>query len=206
MPTEPTTKRVVAFFDAQNLFHAAKYAFGSTFPDYDPMCLARDVCQTQPNWNLSEVRFYTGIHDPSVDTYWHNFWTKKLAIIGTRGAYIFTRRLKYRNQTIQLKDGTTTTTLVGNEKGVDVRIALDIVRLARENDYDVALVFSQDQDLSEVADEVKAISMRDDRWIAIASAYPSSPTYSNTRGINRTQWIKINRALYSSCIDPNDYR
>lgn len=31
MPTEPATKRVVAFFDGQNLFHHAKAAFGYPF-------------------------------------------------------------------------------------------------------------------------------------------------------------------------------
>lgn len=29
MPVEPSTKRTVAFFDGQNLYHAAKEAFGS---------------------------------------------------------------------------------------------------------------------------------------------------------------------------------
>jgi hypothetical protein len=28
MPTEPTPKRTIVFFDGQNLFHAAKEAFG----------------------------------------------------------------------------------------------------------------------------------------------------------------------------------
>ncbi|MFW6158976.1 MAG: hypothetical protein ACOC8E_06420, partial [Planctomycetota bacterium] len=86
------------------------------------------------------------------------------------------------------------------------RIALDIVRMARQNSYDVALVFSQDQDLSEVADEVRRISEEQDRWIKVACAYPFSPTYDNRRGINRTDWIKIDRATYDKCLDPNDYR
>jgi uncharacterized LabA/DUF88 family protein len=207
VPQEPERKRVVAFFDGQNLFHAAKDAFGSSHPDYDPLKLAQAVCQGVPSWELAGVRFYTGLHDASVDPFWHRFWTRKLAILGTRGVHIFTRPLRYRNQTIVLRDGSTTTALVGSEKGVDVRIALDIVRLARENEYDVALVFSQDQDLSEAADEVKAISRRDDRWIGVASAYPHSPpTYRNTRGITNTQWIKIDRAVYGQCIDPTDYR
>lgn len=34
MPTEPAIKRVVAFFDGQNLFYAAKYAFGYNWPNY----------------------------------------------------------------------------------------------------------------------------------------------------------------------------
>jgi hypothetical protein len=78
--------------------------------------------------------------------------------------------------------------------------------MARENRYDVALIFSQDQDLSEVADEIRAISVQQSRWIKIACAFPTSPTAENRRGINGTQWIKIDRATYDSCLDPNDYR
>ena len=126
--------------------------------------------------------------------------------MGQKGIEIFSRKLRYRNQTVKLPDGQMFTFLVGQEKGVDVRIALDIIRLARENAYDVCLVLSQDQDLSEVADEVRIIAKEQDRWIKIASAFPISPTYKNTRGINNTDWVKIDRKTYDACIDPNDYR
>ncbi len=68
------------------------------------------------------------------------------------------------------------------------------------------MIFSQDQDLTEVADEVRAISRDQNRWIKIASAFPVSPTFQNQRGINGTDWIHIDRATYDSCLDPNDYR
>ncbi len=97
-------------------------------------------------------------------------------------------------------------TLVGEEKGVDIRIALVIVRMAHRHEYDVALVFSQDQDLSEVAEEVRTISREQNRWIKIASAYPFSPTSRNPRGIDKTDRIRIDRATYDSCLDRRDYR
>jgi hypothetical protein len=81
-----------------------------------------------------------------------------------------------------------------------------VVRLAHQRAYDVALIFSQDQDLSEVADELRVIAQEQGRWIKIASAYPWSPTSRNTRGVNRTDWIRVDRALYETCIDPRDYR
>ena len=33
MPTEPGVKRTIAFVDGQNLFHAAREAFGYTYPN-----------------------------------------------------------------------------------------------------------------------------------------------------------------------------
>ena len=53
--------------------------------------------------------------------------------------------------------------MAAEEKGVDVRIAIDVIRMAHHQEYDVALIFSQDQDLSEVADEVKSISRQQSR-------------------------------------------
>ncbi|HUI41473.1 MAG TPA: hypothetical protein VL523_05855 [Terriglobia bacterium] len=78
--------------------------------------------------------------------------------------------------------------------------------MARENVYDVAVIFSQDHDLSEAADEVKAISVQQGRWIKVACAFPLSPTTDNRRGINQTEWITIDRATYDTCLDPIDYR
>ncbi|MFO7898307.1 MAG: NYN domain-containing protein [Planctomycetota bacterium] len=205
MRTEPETKRAVSFVDGQNLFYAAKYAFGYTYPNYDPLALSKVICEDK-GWQLEQARFYTGLPRVEDNEFWNHFWTAKLASMGKRGIHTFSRHLRYRNQTVALPDGNATTVLVGQEKGVDIRIALDIVRMAREKSYDVALVFSQDQDLSEVADEVRHISEEQDRWIKVACAYPFSPTYDNRRGINRTDWIKIDRVTYDQCLDPNDYR
>ena len=194
MPPEPTVKRTIAFIDGQNLFYAVKKAFGYTYPNYNPKALAEAIA-APCGWTVTGTFFYTGIPDPGNDPVWNHFWTAKLAVMGTRGVETFSRTLRYRNQTVQLPDGRTSTVLVGQEKGIDVRIALDAVRLARENRY-----------LSEVADEVRAISIQQARWIKIACAFPVSPTSENRRGINRTEWIRIDRVTYDACLDTNDYR
>jgi uncharacterized LabA/DUF88 family protein len=205
MPTEPPVKRTFAFFDGQNLFYAVKKAFGYSWPNYDPLALASAVCRSK-GWLLHETCFYTGLPSIKDDRFWNHFWTAKLASMGRRRIRTYSRHLKYRNQTVQLPGDATTTVLVGQEKGIDIRIALDVVRMARENQYDVALIFSQDQDLSEVADEVRRISVAQDRGISWVCAFPASPTYDNVRGIQKTDWIEINRSLYDTCLDPNDYR
>jgi uncharacterized LabA/DUF88 family protein len=205
MPAEPISKRTVAFIDGQNLFHAARESFGYTFPNYDAAALAHRICQQQL-WSLAQVRFYTGVPDPRDDPRWHTFWSEKLRAMRGQNVYVFSRPLRYRNKRVTLRDGSVHTFLAGEEKGIDVRIALDVVRMARCGDLDVALVFSQDQDLSEVAEEVRLIGKERDRWIKIASAFPSSPTSRNRRGIDKTDWIPIERATYDACIDPRDYR
>ena len=203
--SEPSQKHAITFIDGQNLFHSAREAFGHSYPNYDVRALAEVICGSA-GFTLRQVRFYTGIPDPQDDGFWHSFWSAKLAVMGRQGIEIFSRSLRYRNKTVKLPDGSEYSFLAGEEKGIDVRIAIDIIRMAYRGEYDVALVFSQDQDLSEVAKEIRVISAEQRRWIKIACAFPMSPTLRNRRGINGTDWIKIDRATYDACIDRRDYR
>lgn len=200
---EPTAKRTVVFIDGQNLFHCVREAFGYSYPNYDVMRLARTVVSQQPGCQLCQVRFYTGIPDARDEPFWHNFWAKKLLAIRRQGVWVFTRPLRYRNRGIKLRDGVTIWRRLGEEKGIDVRMAIDVIRLAHARSYDFAIIFSQDQDLSEAADEIRKIAREQRRWIRIASAFPKG---SNSRGINKTDWLQIDRPTYEACIDPFDYR
>jgi uncharacterized LabA/DUF88 family protein len=205
MVNSPDQPRCTAFFDGQNLFHSAKQAFGYTFPNFDPVALHRHLC-VQRTWVAEETRFYTGIPDASDNALWNHFWVAKGAQMGRDGATVITRPLRYRNKQFRLPDGSTHSFLDGDEKGIDVRIALDIIRLAHRRSYDVALVFSRDQDLAEVAEEIRLIAAEQARWIKIVSAYPYSPAVKAFRGINKADWIRIERATYDACIDTRDYR
>ena len=147
-----------------------------------------------------------GVPEPTDSAFWNHFWNSKMGAMGHRGVRVFSRPLRYRNKRVRLADGTEHPVTFGEEKGIDVRIALDVIRMAHRKEYDVAIVFSQDQDLSEVADEIRVISAEQNRWIKMASAYPKSPTTANQRGINSTDWIAIDRTMYDTCIDPKDYR
>jgi len=205
MPVEPTQRRAVVFVDGQNLFHAVREAFGHTYPNYDVLALARAICATH-GWDLKQVRFYTGVPEHDDNPFWNAFWVKKLRTLSWQGVHVYSRGLRYRNQRVRLPDGTEHTFLAGEEKGIDVRIALDVIRMAHRREYDVAVIMSQDQDLSEVAEEIRTIAREQDRWIKIACAFPFSPTTRNRRGVDKTDWIFIDRATYDACIDRRDYR
>lgn len=205
MPTEPPIKRTITFFDGQNLYHSAKAAFGHTVPNYDVLKLSLALCKPM-GWELVQVRFYTGMPDFADDAHWHRFWEAKLLHMSRQKVHVFSRSLRYRNQRVRLPDGSRQTIMVAEEKGIDVRIAIDVIRMAHHREYDVALVFSQDQDLSEVADEVRVISREQNRWIKMASAFPVSPVVGKQRGIHKTDWLPITREIYDNCLDLRDYR
>ena len=205
MPIEPKTKRAITFVDGQNLYRCAKDIFGYTYPNYDVIKLSTTICEGE-GWNLHEVRFYTGVPTVEDDSFWHNFWSTKLAILGKRGAKLFTRPLRYHAKTFNIPDYGNYTAIIGREKGIDIRIALDAIRLYRENKVDVLIIFSQDQDFTEVVKELNAIAQENNTWIKIVCAFPDDPSVSKCRGINGTDWIRISKELYDSCIDPLDYR
>jgi uncharacterized LabA/DUF88 family protein len=232
-PAEPAIKRVIVFIDGQNLFNAAKTAFGYTYPNYDPVLLADRICADK-GWTRSQIRFYTGMPGAAEDPGRHRFWTNKLVVLRRQGVEVFARPIRYRdkvthwpqNVRICLPDGTTLpvgATLhqadgtplpngtqfrvrSADEKGVDTRLAIDLLKYAFDQMYDVALIFSQDQDLSEATEEIPYLAHAQGRWIKVACAFPDSSSAMNHRGINRTDWIIIDRVTYDACLDPFDYR
>ena len=181
-----TLPRAAVFVDGQNLYYSAKAAFGYKVPNYDIRKLAQTICDRQ-DWHLQMVKFYTGYPNVEESPKLHRFWQSRLRVMQRDGVKVFSRVL--RN---------------GKEKGVDVRIALDVTRTVYANDCDVVVIVSRDQDFSEVADEVKYIARREGREITIASAYPRG-TDKSVRGIDRTKWLPMDKQLYDSCIDERDY-
>lgn len=211
MPTEPREKRVVAFIDGQNLYHAARHQFGARLPDYDAHALAEAVCNQREGWKLAATRFYTGIHKIERNILWHLFWHKKFAVMERNpNVTIITRELSYVTERVSDPKALPYALekpekrIVALEKGIDLCLALDAIRLARLNAYDVALIFSRDNDFSEVAKEIRALSIEYDRWIKVASAFPQAAG-EKLRGINQTEWIPITREQYSTCRDVRDY-
>jgi len=203
MPNEPSLKRVNAYVDGQNLFHAARALFGAAYPDFDPRCLADRICLAQ-GWELAAVRFYTGVPDPAESFLWSRFWEAKLKAMRARGVSVFTRPLAYRRG--RPDESGNTPPPVAVEKGIDIRIAIDVVRDALEQRCDVALLFSQDADLAEVAAEVRRISREQGRWIKVACAFPTAPGSRFRRGVDGADWLPFDHRLYRDCKDPLDYR
>ena len=192
--------RAVAFFDGQNLYRHAMAAFGHHHPNYDPVKLA-DFCCQQQGWQMAGVRFYTGVPPEKEDPFWHNYWSRRTLSMRRAGINVVTRPLRHREI-----ETDTDTRRIAVEKGIDMRIGLDIIRLVWRGEADIILLFSQDQDMNEVAKEVKEISQLNNTDIQMWSAFPKGPNASFARGVAETKWIKINEQDYNRCLDTRDYR
>jgi len=194
--------RVITFFDGQNLYHSVKKVFGYYYPNYNIQKLSQLICN-QNDWRLIESRFYTGIPKNKDNNFWHSFWNLKLGSMRRKkDIFVYSRSLRYIYKNIQYPNGQEEKILVGDEKGIDVRIAIDIIRLAHKNKYDIALIFSQDQDLSEVSEEIREIAREQNRFIKLISCFPKG---KNQRGINKTDWFAFDKDFYDQCLDARNY-
>lgn len=197
----------MAFFDVQNLFRHAKTAFqgetedGYHHPNFDPKKL-HDKVARELGYCPNLTRFYTGVPPQSKSEMWSGYWNNRVMALQRMGVFVETRKLRYHNE--ELENGTVRK--VPQEKGIDIRIALDLMKCARKKEFDAAIIFSQDQDLSEAVAEVKDIAIEQGRKIKIISAFPESQVATARRGINKTDWYQFNKAFYDTCLDPKDYR
>lgn len=200
MLQQPSLRRTIVFVDAQNLYGAARTAFGRQLPDYDPVALAELLCKRE-HWQLAQVRFYAGVPVREIDPYWYAVWARKVEGLEQRGVWTYSRQLRYRKQKAARYAASPTREVVGLENRIVLRLALDMVQLAHDDAFDVALVLSQDEVLSEVAEEVGAIAEANKRWKKVACAFPVGDAANHIRGIAKTAWLKIDPAMYEACVE-----
>ena len=133
--------RTIVFMDYQNLYKGAREAFGwqneaGHYGNFRPISLGR-VLTRETDRALEQVRVYSGVPTPRHDARGNAIMQRRLATwVGVSPDHVQVnhRPLKYPPSQ-------------GREKGVDVELAIDIVRLALDDSYDIAVVASADTDL-----------------------------------------------------------
>lgn len=189
---EPDRPRTIVFIDGQNFTHSLKSAFNMRRPSVNLPHLVQRVCDRQ-GWQVTQIRFYTGLPDKDISPDLHAYWMRRLSQFGRQGIWTWTRGNKYSMQTTRCTScDYVQEKRVGREKGADVRIALDAVRLAYQEELDVALLFTQDQDFFELVQDLKGIARSTHREITVASAFPRG-TGRSRGGIRGTLQIPLSR-------------
>ncbi|HEY8629929.1 MAG TPA: NYN domain-containing protein [Gaiellaceae bacterium] len=138
--------RVVVFVDEQNVYRDIRRAL---FQDYDvpqmgqlsPRLLAQLLVDRRPDppRELQQIRVYTGRPSEAHDaqTYWAHM---RQSSAWERDALT---RLKWR----MLRYPPSYPQVPPRQKGIDVHLAVDMVRMYVEDKYDVAILASTDTDL-----------------------------------------------------------
>jgi len=111
-------------------------------------------------------------------------------------------RLFFDNMT-EVPDGVVLRTRTFTEKGIDVRIAVDMLRFFREGQYDVGVIFSRGKDLAEVVDEIKRLAESAKSSVTLASVFPSKTGTGS--GVPNCLQIPLIQTDYDACRDLKDY-
>ncbi len=191
--------RTIVFIDGQNLYHLAKNAWEShpprrqsryAWPSYDVEKLASALVAKSPNRTLAQIRFYTGVPSRKTNRFWHDFWSNKLRYLRSRGIAVYSGSIG----------------IGGQEKGVDVSLAIDLVQATYERKFECAIIVSQDKDFQPAVLLSKAIAQAQGRKLVFESSFPFKAGRVSRRGVPETTWVPINKSTYDACFDPTDYR
>jgi uncharacterized LabA/DUF88 family protein len=133
--------RAIVFVDYQNVYRSARDAYGLHDEDVlvgnvRPYSLGRQMMRGG-GLVLEQVRVYTGVHTPQRHAKLHAMMQRRISawIAGNPDKVeVFPRAVRYGRTGPR-------------EKGVDVEIAIDFVRMAMEDAYDVGILLSADTDL-----------------------------------------------------------
>lgn len=197
----PQPKKLVLFIDAQNVYKGARDAF---FDDeapnqdgqIDPWKVGQLLVEKQESAGyptvLEEVRIYTGYHSPEYNQRGYDAYQRQSAAWKKSGCKVFPRVLRYDP----------TGESPPREKGVDVQLAIDYVRLAIDDDYDVGVIFSNDTDL------LPAIEFVLDRYM-IEKLVHTATWSSDSSGKalwSEGAWVHyLKRDDYDKCHDSYNY-
>lgn len=159
-------RRVGVFIDGQNITIGCRYAFGHG--NLHPLLLARALCGDD---ELVEVRYVTGIPALDVSPDRHNAERRRHDLMLATDVVVLEKPLRYRWQwDIRDRDlgnpfehqGEVHQARVksrnrGQEKGIDVWIALDALTMAARSDLDVIIVATADSDLDLLPDYLRML-------------------------------------------------
>lgn len=191
--------RVVVFVDYQNVYRQARRAFeldsqhhvhGQIHPLRLGLVLKGMGIDDR---DLAEVRIYRGMPSSERDPKGYGAANRQIALWRqTALLNPITRPLNYRQPDVP------------KEKGIDVQIAVDFVRLAIEGKYDAGVLFSGDTDLLPALEAV--CELKGPAACEVAAWVPEkgSPNILRVKG-QQLRCHYLDRTWYQRMHDPTDY-
>ncbi len=206
--------RVGVFIDGQNITIGARHAFGG--PGHlHPLLLGRALAG---DGELVEIRYATGIPDPDVDPERAARAARRHDLIRRTDVRVLERTLRYRWEWAvrdrdlpnpRGRDGEVRQARVeawnrGQEKGIDVWLALDALVMCTRADLDRVVIASADSDLDMVPTHVKSIPGQE--WTEVVTAKILADGRDLWRNEAFDDTLAIDRAVHDRAVDHFDYR
>jgi uncharacterized LabA/DUF88 family protein len=197
----------MVFIDCQNTYNSARRTFHQSWEAYvrgqiDPLALGQYLADRNPDQVLAQVRVYRGLPDSTKQPAAYGANERQAAAWRAAGVHVVRRALQYPR-------GWPDLCLPGErprEKGIDVALAIDFVRLAIEDAYEVGILVSGDTDLKPALEVVW--DLRGGAGPRPETAAWSAPGVHNRRLAltGRSLWCHwLDQTVYSSLRDDLDY-
>jgi uncharacterized LabA/DUF88 family protein len=201
------TDRLMLFVDYQNIYRGARDCF---YPEagipnvagqISPVRLGEHIV-TRDSFDrkLSGVRIYRGLPDATRDSRGNAACTRQIeAWSSDQRVAVITRALRYpRGWPDRCQPGEKP-----QEKGIDVALAIDFVRLALENQYDVGVLMSTDSDLRPALETVAHFT---DKRVEVA-AWSGRGGHNQRLSIDNARlWCHwLHRNVYEQVCDTTNY-
>lgn len=194
-------KRVVVFVDYQNTYRSARDAFhdhalnphwlGQIHPTAFGQLLIR--LSGDPERTLGQVRMYRGLPSNKQDPRGYAAARRQIAAWETLPqTHVTARSLRYPRDYPRERP---------EEKGIDVRIALDFYSMAVRREYDVGVLMSLDTDLLPALEEVERMGGGPSAEVA---AWSPLGRHLHVKG-SRIPCIWVDEDHYRTIQDDRDY-
>lgn len=206
------TLRVAVFIDYQNVYRRARGIFNLESSDHpvgqiNPTKVGKLLAsKTGADCQLSQVRVYRGLPSNKHQPKGYGAVRRQTASWRKSGnPEVILRPLHYPANwpNSRKEDGEP------REKGIDVELAVDFVRMAISGDFDHGIIFSMDNDLKPALEFIGKSHTQ--IGIAVASWWPSGEINKNSRpstisipNINLKE-IRLNYSDFQSVRDDTDY-
>jgi len=204
--------RVGVFIDGQNVTIGARYAFGHG--NMHPLLLARALAGDN---DLVEVRYATGIPDSDVDPERFESQRRRHDLMVATDVVVLEKPLRYRWEW-SIRDrnlgdprksqGEVTKARVksrnrGQEKGIDVWLALDALVMCTRDDLDCVIIATADSDLDMVRDYVRMVPGNENTKVMQARVLNDEHELRQSPAWDAT--LAIDRKVFDLCRDDFDY-
>lgn len=193
--------KLALFVDAQNVLHRARDTFHPSTSNHtdgqiDPRATAERIAGLGgpggETVEVVEVRIYTGYHTPDRDQRSFSAYRRQRTFWERQGCTVTARPVRYWKS-----DG-----VEAREKGIDVALAVDYVRMAIERRFETGVIFSADNDLAPALEFVR--DLKTPRLIPATAAWRGEGKYVQiwVQGV----WChRLDRDDYMAVHDPTDY-
>jgi uncharacterized LabA/DUF88 family protein len=201
------TDRLMLFVDYQNVYRGARDCFHPEPSVHHvagqvvPVLVGEHIVATDsPDRELVGVRVYRGLPEATRDSHGNAACTRQIEAWSTDPRVtVITRPLRYpRGWPDRCRPGEKP-----QEKGVDVALAVDFVRMALEDQYDVGVLMSTDTDLKPALETVVNFT---EKRVEVA-AWGGGRRYDQRLTINGVRlwchWLR--REVYQKVCDLTNY-